>query len=233
MISSSLNPMLHKNRPSSRITPMKAIQSYEEISSMEANDVLDFYHSFSMLTDQDDETTVNEEKSEMKTNVSLNGYGIRTFNNKWNVRYNELKAFHKKFGHCNVPNRYIPNEKLGVWVRNQRSQFKRCQDGKHSPLNPCRISALKKLGFEFNYHRALWAQRYCELKQFKNLYGHCNVPHRYQENFKLGEWVATQRKQFKRMCSNQSSHLSADRIEALSALGFEWKVKNNRRYSTS
>ena len=42
----------------------------------------------------------------------------------WNLRYNELKAFMAANGHCRVPQRYSQNEKLGVWVKEQRKKLK-------------------------------------------------------------------------------------------------------------
>ena len=273
-----------------------ALISHQKKVSTEGNDIWDFYNSFSILTDQDDDLTPAEIQHEygrktmkrelrdptldlrnMKTprlsipsvnqsmsfkgassseetnalskktmqclrnpsksivveqNLKMKSNMIRKISLKaadeikWNARYDELKEYHNKFGHCNVPNRFIPNKKLGIWVRNQRSQFKKSQLGKHTPLSSSRIVLLKKLGFEFNYLDAQWNRRYCELKQFKESHGHCNVPHRYKANIQLGEWVGTQRTQYKRMCSNRWSHLNTNRIKALSALGFEWTRKN-------
>ena len=287
------------NTKTSRTFALKTSRSHQKKVSTEGNDVWEFYHSFSILTDQDDELTpaeiqhkygpknikrelrdptlklpnmktprlgnpsviqsmsfrgasssqekntlckktipclpyssksiVEEQNLEMKSDMIRKISFKTTADIKWNARYNELVEYHNKFGHSNVPNRYIPNKKLGVWVRNQRSQFKKSQLGKHTPLNSSRIKALKKLGFEFDYLDAQWNRRYCELKEFKESYGHCNVPHRYKANHKLGEWVGTQRTQYKRKCLNLSSHLNTKRIQALSALDFVWTLRDECR----
>ena len=54
------------------------------------------------------------------------------------------------------------------------------------------------------------------LVAYKEEFGHCNVPSRYAENVKLGTWVNTQRSFYNR------GKLSADRINKLEAIGFEW-----------
>ena len=40
----------------------------------------------------------------------------------WQVQYNELVEFKRKFGHCNVPRR--ENRRLGNWVTRQRQRYK-------------------------------------------------------------------------------------------------------------
>jgi len=52
----------------------------------------------------------------------------------WSVRFHQLCDFRGQFGHCLVPQRYSANPKLGVWVRNQRSNCMLHQEGKPSPM---------------------------------------------------------------------------------------------------
>ncbi|KAL7523979.1 hypothetical protein ACHAXR_000388, partial [Thalassiosira sp. AJA248-18] len=44
---------------------------------------------------------------------------------RWNMRYEELKKFKEENGHCNVPYRYSANRQLGIWVNEQRALFKK------------------------------------------------------------------------------------------------------------
>jgi len=54
-------------------------------------------------------------------------------------------------------------------------------------LTDDRIRRLEALGFVWSL-RDDWQQHYEELKQFKEEYGHCNVPARYAPNRKLGRF---------------------------------------------
>jgi hypothetical protein len=74
---------------------------------------------------------------------------------KWNRRFEELKAFHKKHGHSDVPTRYKDNTKLGWWVNNQRKYFKTVCSSSNSKEKPCpltqeRIKKLHTVGFKFS-----------------------------------------------------------------------------------
>lgn len=65
--------------------------------------------------------------------------------------------------------------------------------------------------------------RYEELKQFQQKHGHCRVPHGYVENRQLSWWVMNQRAQYQLSKQGQKSWLSADRVNLLSTVGFDWK----------
>lgn len=68
----------------------------------------------------------------------------------WEERWNELVAFKDQFGHCHVPACYPQNQKLSVWVKFQRQQFKLLSTGKRSRYGHERVSKLLHLGFVFN-----------------------------------------------------------------------------------
>jgi len=59
----------------------------------------------------------------------------------WKQRINELKAFKKKHGHCNVSGKYQPNPALAHWVANLR------QRKKLGELTEDKIISLDALGF--------------------------------------------------------------------------------------
>ena len=63
-----------------------------------------------------------------------------------------------------------------------------------------------------------WHIRYGELKEFKKIHGHCNVPNRYPENPALGGWCRTQRKRYKK------NLISGDKIKLLEEIGFIWDI---------
>ena len=41
--------------------------------------------------------------------------------NKWGLQLKKLALFRKKYGHCNVPSSYPPNQALATWVREHRA----------------------------------------------------------------------------------------------------------------
>jgi len=65
--------------------------------------------------------------------------GTATTKSFWNTK--------NRHGDCRVPQRYQPNQPLGVWVRKQQENFKSMQEGKKNPLNPERFELLQKIGF--------------------------------------------------------------------------------------
>ncbi|KAL7535370.1 hypothetical protein ACHAXR_006448 [Thalassiosira sp. AJA248-18] len=68
---------------------------------------------------------------------------------RWNMRYEELKEFQQKHGHCRVPHGYAQNRKLSWWVMNQRAQYQSLQQGKKSWLTPDRVGLLDSLQFDW------------------------------------------------------------------------------------
>jgi hypothetical protein len=58
--------------------------------------------------------------------------------------------------------------------------------------------------------------RYCELFEFKEVHGHCNVTDSWPENLRLARWVMTQRQMYRK------GKLSEDRVRRLEAIGFVW-----------
>ena len=63
--------------------------------------------------------------------------------------------------------------------------------------------------------------RFDELAEFKNNFGHCDVPKQYSENPTLGSWCHTLRKVYKDQ-QKPSMYLSTVHIERLESLGFNW-----------
>ena len=68
----------------------------------------------------------------------------------WDVRWNELREFKERYGHCNAPKKYNENQPLAIWVKCQRRQYKLFEDGKNSNMTRERIVKLLSLGFVFN-----------------------------------------------------------------------------------
>ena len=72
------------------------------------------------------------------------GFDWRSDSHKeeWATRFEQLKAYKQRFGHCRIPVKWPEDPQLGVWVTNLRHRQKR---GK---LSPEKESMLAEIGFE-------------------------------------------------------------------------------------
>jgi hypothetical protein len=145
--------------------------------------------------------------------ASRGGDGVRcssTHDEKWAMKFEELRGFCKAHGHTRVPS----NTKLHLWLHNQRRV---CAKG---ALCDERRASLQAIGVDFRVKpRVAWAARLGELRAFRDAHGHCAVPATWRHNKTLGSWVAAQRKH------HRAGTLSAERKDALEQLGFEWERK--------
>jgi Helicase associated domain len=79
-----------------------------------------------------------------------------------------------------------------------------------------------------------WESMFEKLKSYKQQYGDCLVPNRYEEDRSLGSWVSTQRRYFKLMNSSESIGNSKNpkvnemRIAKLHDIGFVWVASDPR-----
>ena len=157
------------------------------------------------------------------------GFVWNALESTWMARYNELKQFQESHGHCNVPRDYSANKELGLWVSNQRTQYRLRQEGNQSStMTNERISMLEEIGFIWDAQKSAWMTRYEELIEFKQRHGHCNVPSDYSANKELGQWVHTQRKQYRLLQEGkQSSQMTNERISMLEEIGFIWDAQES------
>ena len=141
----------------------------------------------------------------------------------WEECLSELAEYHKIHGHCNVPGKYSENSKLANWVATQRKTYRFVEEGKRTPIMTSRIQKLESLGFEWRASDTTREDRLRELADYYKTHGHCNVPTNYSENFKLANWVATQRKDYKAHQEGKKSPMTILRIQEFESLGFEWE----------
>ncbi|KAL7555649.1 hypothetical protein ACA910_002006 [Epithemia clementina (nom. ined.)] len=169
----------------------------------------------------------------------------------WYDRFRELEEYVTKHGDTLVPQHYASNPSLGIWVRNQRTQFKLFKEGKASKLLPERVKMLETLNFEWNAYEAKWMASFVELGKHVREHGLGTIPS-YHGNRRLRNWVEEQRKQYRRLefssVSNEDEgqissespngasgvkqtgnanttgkcRLTPKRIELLDLLGFPW-----------
>jgi len=65
----------------------------------------------------------------------------------WNQRLEELRQYVKRHGNCDVP-KHTP---LGIWILNQRSQYKLLAKKKPSSMTEDRIRTLNEIGFDWRF----------------------------------------------------------------------------------
>jgi hypothetical protein len=138
----------------------------------------------------------------------------------WENRLSELADYRKINGHCNVPNKYSENTKLGAWVGTQRTQYKLHAEGKTSSMTLPRIQELERLGIEWRVCVTAWEDRLSELAEYRKIHGHCNVPR--NEIPMLNKWAGRQRNQYKLYREGKISSITPLRIQTLEILDFEW-----------
>ena len=61
---------------------------------------------------------------------------------EWATRFEQLKTYKERFGHCRVPVKWKENPQLGGWVEGQRYRLKKGR------LSPEKEKMLREIGFE-------------------------------------------------------------------------------------
>ncbi|KAL7427060.1 hypothetical protein ACHAXM_000696 [Skeletonema potamos] len=74
-----------------------------------------------------------------------------------------------------------------------------------------------------------WSECLEELKEYKDINGHCNVPQNYEVNKDLANWVGRQRTEWRKFRDGKRAQITADRIALLDGLGFQWSPQRRQR----
>ena len=147
---------------------------------------------------------------------------------QWCDQFRQLCEYKVQFGHCVVPLKYSANLKLGQWVSTQRTRYRKNREEKSTSMTAEHIRALDGIGFDWGTTKtdflSIWSVRLQQLCEFKEEFGHCAVPVKYLANPKLGPWVSKQRCYGNLYQDVKPSIMTADRIQALESVGFEWEI---------
>ncbi len=153
--------------------------------------------------------TLSREKIDLLDRV---GFKWQPYGHGWRENYLALIQFKERFGHCRVPQKWKENRKLATWVHTQRNRRKFGQ------LQADRVEALDKLGFNWTADVATWEDRFKQLCEYKERFGHTRVPVDWSENLKLGAWVVHQRQ------TRRLKEIRAEYERRLNEIGFEWTI---------
>jgi hypothetical protein len=132
----------------------------------------------------------------------------------WEQRYNQLAGFVKEHGHAWLP-ADAGYEELKDWLQRQ-IQHK-------SLLSESRVKKLDALGIDWESgltRDQRWEQMFLKLKEYRSTFGHCRVPHNWQPDKALANWVRVQRRQHARQ------RLCPDRERRLQELNFTWHIQS-------
>jgi hypothetical protein len=151
---------------------------------------------------------------------------------QWTERFSSLCLYRKKHRNCLVPNTYKDDRSLPRWIKRQRYEYKLMIEGKPSTITDERVKALEEIDFVWNLHAASWGEHLENLKEFRSIYLHSNVPRNSRENPQLAIWVKSQRRQYKLRMEGKASHMTPQRIRDLEAVGFEWLRRSYKKPRT-
>ena len=134
-------------------------------------------------------------------------------------RVDELKAYKDEHGHLNV--RQKENQSLYGFCFNVRQS--RIGKGKRT-LDDNRIAALDAIGFKWEMvdTRAVFFARVDELRAYKEERGHLKVNQKGDKSLYM---FCNHVRQARRVPKCTRTKLTEDRIAALDAIGFDWKLE--------
>ena len=128
---------------------------------------------------------------------NLEGWMWDPLADSWRTGYAHLVEYVDTHGDALVPQRYRSPDgfRLGSWVNNQRNWYR--DPDREMPAD--RVQALNdRRGWSWNPEADRWEDAFALLERFVDREGHARVKQRHDEDgFRLGAWVATQRKAFK------------------------------------
>jgi len=147
-------------------------------------------------------------------------------NERFNRNFKALLEYKHKFGHCNVTRRtHCEFNTLAIWVQNQRTAYK--NPSPHRNLTDEKIRRMEEIGFKWSMRQSL-DERFEELMQFKQKYGHCEVPQRSCGDFvSLGKWCSKVRCAYRKIQKGETpdiKKLSAETIRRFEDAGFKWDL---------
>ncbi len=147
---------------------------------------------------------------------------LRTYT--WNYNYQLAKQYYQEHGNLSISQNYVINGiRLGNWVCNQRSFYKR------GTLSEERIKLLEDIGIVWRRPLKVvnvkpakedkWLRNYNLASSYYKEHGNLLIQRNYSVNdINLGAWINNQRFYYLK------NKLSADKIALLETIGMVWNV---------
>jgi hypothetical protein len=141
----------------------------------------------------------------------------------WEERAKQWREYVAKHG--TDPKR-TSEDGLGKWCTDQRVKYYKFKKGVPTNMTEEKIQKLTEWGFNWEYKIKRpentapvrpWKHRYTQLVEFKEEHGHCLVPQHFPA---LGNWVHTQRMDYRKFVKGRKSAMSKERLNKLNEIGF-------------
>ena len=138
----------------------------------------------------------------------------------WEESYKLAKIYYEEKGNLLVPPKYKTKEKynLGTWIINQRMKYK------NKKLTQEQIKQLETIGMVWNPFGKKWNMGFEYAKAYYELNGNIHVPEGFltEDGYNLGNWVKTQRRNYKK------NELLPEQIEKLESIEMIWKAGKSK-----
>ncbi|GFH60009.1 hypothetical protein CTEN210_16485 [Chaetoceros tenuissimus] len=171
--------------------------------------------------------------------------------NPWNKMYRKLVEYKQQHGHCDVKRQLTKEEKkqypdialLGSWVGKNRSecgkkskikqvgeltQEQSCEYDDFSiekgKVEPYKIVALTRLGFDWAPRDRLWLENYEKVKAYLRE-NNGKLPQRRKSD--LGVWANGQIIEYNKFTAGKPAYISQKKIDLLNEIKFPWDRKEN------
>ena len=153
----------------------------------------------------------NELSPDRVTRLAQLGFAWDPLATAWDQMFAKLAAYKATHGDASVPQGWAGNAALGTWCNTQRNKYR------SNNLSPYCVARLEQLGFIWGVSlSAGWEQMFAELTAYVRIFGDANVPQKWLDNPRLGQWCSHQRTAYAK------NELSSERVARLEQLGFVW-----------
>jgi hypothetical protein len=202
--------------------------STERIERLEQS-ILDMKKHIFTLTEKVDEYIetgrFDKDEKEDVSDISEDEESDVDESDSWMMMFRLLRDYRITNGHCKVTKG--ENSKLYTWIKNQKTFYTNTKEGKKGQkLSNEKISKLESLCFPWGKKYlppATWDEMFEKLKDYKQRFGHCNVPFSATNPIPLAKWVAYQRKEYKRFKNGVPSLITVEQVQKLKEIKLSWK----------
>jgi hypothetical protein len=154
-------------------------------------------------------------------------------NSKWNEMYRKLEEYKAQHGHCDVKRQLTKREKemdpdlaaLSQWVGKIRNEGRKAESDSERMMEPYKVVALNRLGFDWAPRDNAWMQNYERVKVYleKNP---GRLPQRRKSE--LGVWANGQIIEYNKfMAGNSKAYITQHKIDLLNKINFPWDRMQN------
>ena len=187
----------------------------------------------------------------------IEAFSRQAANRIWDRHFAGLMEFHQQHGHFKVSKKDANYKSLAEWANHQRRQyysgklkpdrrqrleaagFPWCLNMRRGPVGKVPDGVVPDGGaaaIDFPAGNGLppasaWDEKYDDLVQFYQRFGHCYVPHPWPEQPALGLWVQTQRRNRLTLAPGQTARLDAIHFiwtDGWENLGADWREQQKR-----